>query len=84
MAHRLTQVGRSATRLDGQAKVSGAMRYAADIQRPGMIWGKCLRSPYAHARIATIDCDQIGAPVAPAKFSACAGMKSDGRTLYWL
>jgi CO/xanthine dehydrogenase Mo-binding subunit len=31
------------------------MRYAADIQRPGMIWGKCLRSPYAHARIRSID-----------------------------
>ncbi len=55
MAHSLTQIGRSATRLDGQAKVSGAMRYAADIQRPGMIWGKCLRSPYAHARIRSID-----------------------------
>ena len=55
MTHPLTQVGRSATRLDGQAKVSGAMRYAADIERPGMIWGKCLRSPYAHARIRSID-----------------------------
>ena len=55
MAQPLTQVGRSATRLDGQAKVSGAMRYAADIQRPGMIWGKCLRSPYAHARFRSID-----------------------------
>lgn len=55
MKRPLTQVGRSAIRLDGQAKVSGAMRYAADIQRPGMIWGKCLRSPYAHARIRSID-----------------------------
>src|SRR5262247_3959811 len=55
MAHPLTQIGRSATRLDGQAKVSGAMRYAADIERPRMIWGKCLRSPYAHARIRSID-----------------------------
>ena len=55
MANSLTQVGRSATRLDGQAKVSGAMRYAADIDRPRMIWGKCLRSPYAHARIRSID-----------------------------
>ena len=55
MAHPLSQIGRSATRLDGQAKVSGAMSYAADIERPRMIWGKCLRSPYAHARIRSID-----------------------------
>jgi CO/xanthine dehydrogenase Mo-binding subunit len=55
MTHPLTQVGRSATRLDGQAKVSGGIRYAADIDRPGTIWGKCLRSPYAHARIRSID-----------------------------
>src|SRR3954451_12074413 len=55
MGHPLTQVGRSAIRVDGQAKVSGAIRYAADIERPRMIWGKCLRSPYAHARIRSID-----------------------------
>jgi CO/xanthine dehydrogenase Mo-binding subunit len=55
MARYFTQVGRSATRLDGPAKVSGAIRYAADIKRPGMIWGKCLRSPHAHARIRNID-----------------------------
>jgi len=55
MARPLTQIGRSATRLDGRAKVSGAMRYAADVERPGIIWGKCLRSPYAHARIRSID-----------------------------
>src|SRR5690348_13112379 len=55
MAHPLTEIGRSATRLDGQAKVSGAIRYAADIERPGIIWGKCLRSPYPHARIRGIE-----------------------------
>jgi CO/xanthine dehydrogenase Mo-binding subunit len=55
MAERLTQIGRSVTRLDGYAKVSGAMRYAADVERPSVIWGKCLRSPYPHARIRRID-----------------------------
>src|SRR4029077_6049101 len=43
------------TRLDGQFKVTGSTRYAADIELPGMIWGKCLRSPYAHAQIRAID-----------------------------
>ena len=55
MAHNFTQVGKPVTRLDGQFKVTGSTRYAADIELPGMIWGKCLRSPYAHAQIRAID-----------------------------
>jgi CO/xanthine dehydrogenase Mo-binding subunit len=55
MARKLTQVGKPATRLDGQAKVSGALRYAADVELAGMLWGKCLRSPYPHARIRSVD-----------------------------
>ena len=35
--------------------MTGAIRYAADIALPGMIWGKCLRSPHAHVRIRNID-----------------------------
>jgi CO/xanthine dehydrogenase Mo-binding subunit len=55
MIHNHKQVGKSATRLDGHFKVTGSIRYAADIELPGMIWGKCLRSPYAHAHIRAID-----------------------------
>jgi CO/xanthine dehydrogenase Mo-binding subunit len=55
MAHNFTQIGKPATRLDGQFKVTGSTRYAADIELPRMIWGKCLRSPYAHARIRAVD-----------------------------
>lgn len=43
------------TRVDGPDKVTGAARYAADIPRPGLVWGKVLRSPLAHARIVSID-----------------------------
>src|SRR5690606_1417661 len=42
-------------RLDGPAKVTGAAKYAYDILRPGMLWGRILRSPHAHARIVSID-----------------------------
>jgi CO/xanthine dehydrogenase Mo-binding subunit len=55
MAHNFEQVGKPATRLDGEFKVTGKTRYAADIDLPGTIWGKCLRSPHAHAQIRTID-----------------------------
>src|SRR5574342_335523 len=47
--------GKSVPRVDGVDKVTGAARYAGDLIIPGMIEGKFLRSPYAHARIRSID-----------------------------
>ena len=44
-------VGTSVRRVDGVEKVTGKAKYVADLIIPGMIEGKFLRSPYAHARI---------------------------------
>ncbi len=48
-------VGKSVTRLDALEKVTGEAKYCTDINVPGMLYGKVLRSPYAHARIISID-----------------------------
>ena len=48
-------VGTRPIRHDGPDKVMGRARYAADIHLPGMLHGKVLRSPHAHARIRNID-----------------------------
>ena len=48
-------VGTRPIRHDGFERVTGAAKYGADIQMPGMLHGKVLRSPYAHARIRGID-----------------------------
>jgi len=48
-------VGTRPIRHDGVDKVIGAAKYGADIQLSGMLHGKVLRSPYAHARIKSID-----------------------------
>ena len=48
-------VGTRPIRHDGVGKVTGRARYGADIQLPGMLYGKVLRSPNAHARILAID-----------------------------
>ena len=50
-----TNIGKSAPRRDLPAKLTGEARYAADIQLPGMLIGKILRSPHPHARIASVD-----------------------------
>src|ERR1700730_1794706 len=52
---RRTYIGVAAERVDGLAKVTGGSRYTADVTLPGMLIGRCLRSPYASARIVSID-----------------------------
>ena len=48
-------VGTRPIRHDGLEKVTGAAKYGADIQLSGMLHGKILRSPHAHAVIKSID-----------------------------
>lgn len=48
-------VGRRLNRLDGVGKVTGAAVYASDFALPGMLHGRVLRSPHAHAKIVRID-----------------------------
>lgn len=42
-------------RTDGKAKATGTALYVDDMKLPGMLYGKLLRSPVAHARIKSID-----------------------------
>ncbi|MFC1861102.1 xanthine dehydrogenase family protein molybdopterin-binding subunit [Chloroflexota bacterium] len=55
MAIQFSVLGKSVARKDAIEKVSGGARYIPDIQLPGMLHAKFLRSPYAHARIKRID-----------------------------
>ncbi|MDP7226971.1 MAG: xanthine dehydrogenase family protein molybdopterin-binding subunit, partial [SAR202 cluster bacterium] len=48
-------IGTRPIRHDGVDKVTGKALYVADIRLQGMLHGKVLRSPYAHARIKSID-----------------------------
>ena len=54
-------IGQSVVRAEGPDKVTGKSIYAADVSLPGMLWGKALRSPFPHARIVSIDCEQARA-----------------------
>jgi 4-hydroxybenzoyl-CoA reductase alpha subunit len=48
-------VGRRGIRSLFGPRVTGQVRYADDIHRPRMLWGKTVRSPHPHARIVRID-----------------------------
>lgn len=51
----LSVVGRRMPDKTGVQKVTGAATFVSDISLPGMLIGKVLHSPHAHARIAHID-----------------------------
>ena len=48
-------VGQSVVRRDAAEKVTGRAVYVGDMKLPGMAYAKLLRSPYARARIVSID-----------------------------
>ena len=50
-----SHIGKRISRIDGPDKVSGRAKYTFDVNRPGMLFGKVVRSPYAHAKVVSID-----------------------------
>ena len=76
-------VGTRPIRHDGTDKVTGRAQYSADIQMPGLLHGKILRSPHPHARIRSIDPSRalampgVSAVVTGADFPQPAGLAAD-------
>ncbi len=54
-AEHRTLIGKRTTRVDSPLKVSGQAKYTYDVHRPGMLYGKVVRCPYAHAKVVSID-----------------------------
>ena len=48
-------IGTRTPKVDGVEKVTGRAQYGADVQLPGLLVGRILSSPHAHARIVSID-----------------------------
>ena len=58
-SHTTDPVGKDVPRIDAFDKVTGAAKFADDLQfGPGMLYGRLVRSPHAHARIRSIDVSQ--------------------------
>ncbi|MEE2656382.1 MAG: xanthine dehydrogenase family protein molybdopterin-binding subunit [Chloroflexota bacterium] len=56
-------IGTRPIRHDGADKVTGRAIYGIDYHMTGMLWGKILRSPHAHAKIKGIDASKaLGLP----------------------
>src|SRR5689334_3355920 len=51
----MSTVGKSHSMLDAQERVSGRINYVLNVELPGMLVGRILRSPFPHARIVAVD-----------------------------
>ncbi len=51
----MTTVGTDILRRDGPEKLTGRARYAGDVRLPGMLYARLVSSPYASAKITSID-----------------------------
>ena len=54
----LRHVGKESPRIGARDIVTGRARYARDLKIPRMLYGKALRSPYAYAKILSIDTEE--------------------------
>ena len=54
-ADQRTLIGKRISRVDGPEKVSGRAKYTYDVHRPGMLYGKVVRSPHPHAKVVSVD-----------------------------
>jgi len=48
-------IGKPTKRLDGAMKSSGRAKYSSDLNQKDLLFGALLTSPYAHARVTSVD-----------------------------
>ncbi|MBZ5705913.1 MAG: xanthine dehydrogenase family protein molybdopterin-binding subunit [Acidobacteriia bacterium] len=79
-AEQRTLIGKRISRVDAPLKVSGRAKYTYDVTRPGMLFGKILRSPHAKARIVSID---VSAAEKMPGVKAVHIIQEPGSTIQW-
>ena len=51
----MSAIGQTLPMIDAEERVTGRINYALNVELPGMLVGKILRSPFPHARIASVE-----------------------------
>ena len=73
-------IGKRVSRVDGPAKVSGHARYTYDVHRSGMLYGKVVRCPHAHAKVVSVD---IAAAEKMPGVAAVHVVQGPGSEIHW-
>src|SRR3984885_9304764 len=79
-AEHRTLIGQPISRVDAPLKVSGRARYTSDVKRTGMLFGRILRCPYAHAVVVSIDTSAVEKM---SGVKAIHVIQGPGSTIYW-
>jgi CO/xanthine dehydrogenase Mo-binding subunit len=74
-------VNHSVPRRDGRVKVTGRATFVSDLRLIGMAYAKVLRSPYAHAKIVSIDTSR--AEARPGVYCVLTGSNLEGLNPYY-
>ncbi len=69
---------RTQKRLEDDRLLQGKGRYSDDVDLPGQAWMVLLRSPHAHARIASIDADEARKAAGVLAVYTAADLAADG------
>jgi CO/xanthine dehydrogenase Mo-binding subunit len=82
-----TLIGAPVAQMQGLDKVAGRTRFAADVDVPGMLWGKMLRRPHPHARLRRMDAAaawrvDVDYEVLPAVFDPRAAARPEAPLLH--
>jgi carbon-monoxide dehydrogenase large subunit len=70
------------TRKEDERLIRGRGVFVDDVQRPGMVHGAVLRSPYAHARIVSVDAS--AALAHPKVLGVITGRDLEARGTAWM
>lgn len=79
-ADKRSLIGKRISRLDGPWKSSGRAKYSYDVNRPNMLYGKMVFSPFAHAKVVSID---TSAAEAMPGVKAVEIMTEPGKEAFW-
>src|SRR5262249_55559286 len=79
-AEHCSLIGKRIPRVDSPAKVTGRAKYTYDVHRPGMLYGKVVRCPYALAKILSID---TRAAEKMSGVKAVHIVQQPGQTVFW-
>jgi CO/xanthine dehydrogenase Mo-binding subunit len=75
-----THLGKPRRLIDGLERVTGRTRYTGDLRLPGMLFGRPVLSPYAHATIDAIDAAAAMALPGVVAVLSAADLPTAGRT----
>jgi xanthine dehydrogenase YagR molybdenum-binding subunit len=73
-------IGKRISRLDGPWKSAGRIKYSFDVNRPGMLYGRMILCPYAHAKVTKID---TSAAEAMPGVKAVQIIMGEGKEVFW-